>query len=82
MLKNHKLAKLMAIFHRNIGFKDRFIRFILACFILAYAYLESSWIATILGLFIFYETIAGWCLLYQLLGLNSCPISPHQKTKK
>lgn len=60
---------------KNIGTADRLIRLSLGIAFFAYAYWQSSWIALIFALFTFYEALAGWCLLYQLLGKSSCPIN-------
>jgi hypothetical protein len=60
---------------KNIGATDRILRALLALLLLALAYAYSSLIALILGLFTLYEACASWCILYQLLGKNSCKIS-------
>lgn len=62
---------------KNIGTKDRLIRFSLAIVLFLFAWWQASWIAFIMALFTFYEALASWCLFYQLLGKSSCPI--HQK---
>lgn len=59
---------------KNIGKWDRFLRFALGLFLLGLAYWFSSWIALGLALFTFYEALIGWCLLYQILGKNSCSL--------
>ncbi len=59
---------------KNLDTRGRLMRLILALFLLAYAWLNSSWIALVFSLFTFYEALASWCILYQLLGINSCPI--------
>jgi hypothetical protein len=59
---------------KNIGIPDRLTRFALAVLILLYSWWQSSWIAFTISLFVFYEALAGWCVLYQLIGKNSCPI--------
>lgn len=58
---------------KNIGTSDRLFRLILSIIILGYALWQESWISAIVGLFVLYEALAGWCLFYQLLGKNSCP---------
>jgi Protein of unknown function (DUF2892) len=58
----------------NIGSIDRMIRLALAVFLLIYAYWQGSWIAFGFSIFTFYESWAGWCALYQLIGINSCPL--------
>jgi hypothetical protein len=59
---------------KNIGMIDRFIRLVLAIGLLAYAWWQWSWIALILSLFVFFEVFFSWCLVYQLLGRNTCPV--------
>lgn len=58
---------------RNMGTADRLIRFILAIFLFLLAYWKSSWILFAIGLFVLFESAYGWCLMYQILGKNSCP---------
>jgi Protein of unknown function (DUF2892) len=60
---------------RNMGNTDRIIRLVLAVLILIYAYIQSSWLALGCSLFTFYEASASWCVLYQLMGKNTCPLS-------
>ena len=59
----------------NIGKVDRLIRLALAVLLFIYAYWQSSWVAFGFSLFTFYESWAGWCAFYQLIGRNSCPLS-------
>ena len=58
---------------KNIGTLDRLIRFIVAIVLLALAYITSSWILAAAGVFVLYESLAGWCILYYFLGKSSCP---------
>lgn len=67
---------------KNIGTKDRIFRLILGCLLLAFAWWQSSWIALVFALFTFYEVLAGWCIFYQLIGKNSCPIDRTDKEDK
>ena len=59
---------------KNIGTTDRWIRFALAVLLLFYAYWQMSWIAFVCSLFVFFESLMSWCVLYQILGKNSCPV--------
>lgn len=59
---------------KNIGTPDRLFRLAIAILLLIYAWWQSSWIALGFSLFTFYEALASWCILYQILGKNSCPI--------
>jgi hypothetical protein len=65
---------------KNIGTTDRILRLMIGIVLLALAWWQSSWLLLAFALFTFYEALASWCILYQLLGKNSCPISPHDKT--
>lgn len=58
---------------KNIGKEDRILRFILACVFFALAIWLNSWILALVGAFTLYEAIASWCVLYQLIGKNTCP---------
>lgn len=42
--------------------------------LLALAYWKMSWILLIIGLFVLFESFMSWCVVYQILGKNSCPI--------
>lgn len=60
--------------NKNIGKKDRFLRLGLSALVFLFAWWQSSWILLFIAIFVLYESIAGWCLIYQLIGKNSCPI--------
>lgn len=59
---------------KNIGRLDRLLRGLIALVLFALAYWQSSVIALLLGLFTLYEVLFSWCLMYQILGKNSCDI--------
>jgi hypothetical protein len=59
---------------KNIGTKDRLVRFILAIILFVVAFWQESLIALLLGLFTLFEACASWCILYQWLGKNTCKI--------
>lgn len=58
---------------KNIDSTGRVIRFALAILLLGYAYWKMSWIALVLALFVLFESLMSWCIVYQILGKNSCP---------
>jgi hypothetical protein len=58
---------------RNIGTPGRLFRLAIAIALLGLAFYRHSWLLGLAGLFVLYESLAGWCILYQLLGKNSCP---------
>ncbi len=59
---------------KNINFSDRLIRLIIALFLLVIAYWRANWIIFAAALFVLFESLVGWCVLYQILGKNSCSI--------
>ena len=64
---------------KNIGTFDRIIRLGLGVILIAVALVWVSilWIKVVvilLALFCFYEALASWCLFYQLIGRNTCPV--------
>lgn len=59
---------------KNIGTPDRLIRLSIASILFIYAYVQSSWLAFGFGLFTLFEALFSWCILYQILGKNSCPL--------
>lgn len=65
---------------KNIGTSDRILRLTLALVFLGLALWQKSWILALVGLFTLYEAAASWCVFYQLIGKNTCPIN--DKTKK
>ncbi len=64
----------MKIFPKNIGTPDRVVRLVIAIFLLFYAYYKMSFIILFFSLFVFFESFMSWCIVYQILGKNSCPI--------
>jgi hypothetical protein len=57
---------------KNIGTGDRLLRLAFAILILIYAIVEKSILAGVVSLFVFFEVATSWCVLYQLIGKNSC----------
>jgi hypothetical protein len=58
---------------KNIGKPDRILRLIVGILLLGWAYWQMSWVLLVLGLFTLFEAYMSWCILYQILGKNSCP---------
>ncbi len=67
---------------KNIATPGRIFRFLIALLLIIFAIWQKSWIALAFSLFIFFESFMGWCLLYQLLGKNSCPTESNHKDPK
>ncbi|OGN63655.1 MAG: hypothetical protein A3E80_02675 [Chlamydiae bacterium RIFCSPHIGHO2_12_FULL_49_9] len=59
---------------KNIGSTGRLIRLGVCLLLLGYAYWKGSWIALGAALFVFFEVYFSWCIVYQILGINSCPV--------
>lgn len=67
---------------KNINNTGRIARFVIAILLFAFAFWQHSWIAAIFGVFTLVEVYFSWCVLYQLMGWNSCPIDTNQKKPK
>lgn len=59
---------------KNIGKKDRLFRLAIAIALLIYAFIQKSPWAFLGSLFVFFEAAMSWCIFYQLIGKNSCPL--------
>ncbi|MBS3904475.1 MAG: DUF2892 domain-containing protein [Simkania sp.] len=58
---------------RNIDTSGRVIRLSIGILVLGYACWKMSWIALILALFIFFEALTSWCIVYHIFGIHNCP---------
>ena len=59
---------------KNIGLSDRWFRFGIALLLFGMAYWKESWIFLLFALFTLFEAVMSWCVVYQILGKNSCPL--------
>lgn len=59
---------------KNIDTQGRLLRLAIALILLVLALWQKSWILLGFSLFTFIEAIFSWCLFYQIMGKNSCPI--------
>jgi hypothetical protein len=66
---------------KNIGFNDRLVRLIIGlCAIIAALFIAMKMnvivgvLVALLGVFTVYEALVGWCIVYKVLGINTCPI--------
>lgn len=67
---------------KNIGFSDRLFRFIIGIVLVGGAFLFKSTSLALIGLFTLYEAASSWCVLYQLIGRNTCPLNvSHSKQR-
>ncbi len=69
------------MFKKNIDFSGRMFRLAIAVTLLIYAVWMKSWVALIFSAFTFFESFMSWCVLYQLIGKNSCPIDKNRDLK-
>lgn len=69
-----KLKKILSTFRpkENLGLFDRILRLTIGVLLLIYGYFHP--LAIPFGLFAIYEGLNSWCVLYQLMGINTCPI--------
>jgi hypothetical protein len=69
---------------KNIGAIDRIIRAVLsAIFVLSFFFLKSSLFKIILlifGIVLVFTAITGFCGLYKVLGISTCPLKEGGKT--
>lgn len=67
---------------KNIGIGDRIVRFLLAGALLLWALLIDiqaiEYVLVAAGIFTFLQGVVGWCALYAILGVNTCPITPRK----
>lgn len=64
------------MFPKNVGAVDRVIRTILGVALLAFFFLvpESPWHwAGLIGIVPLFTVAVGWCPLYSILGVSTCP---------
>ena len=64
--------------HRNVGKFDRTLRVVLGAVILGAGFLYHNWLGVI-GIIPLATAFLGWCPLYSLLGLNTCPAKEHSQ---
>lgn len=60
---------------KNINTRGRIQRLVIALVLLVLAYWYHSWILAACGVFTLVEAYFSWCVFYQIMGWNSCPIS-------
>jgi hypothetical protein len=79
IMHNFYQMKLETHMKKNLGTSGRLLRLSFGLLLLIVAWAMGSWIIFALSLFTFYEAFASWCIIYQLLGKNSCPIEKNKK---
>jgi hypothetical protein len=66
---------------QNIGNFDRYLRIFIGLVLLAVGIYFKSGFIIIFAFFSFYEAFAGWCIFYQLIGRNTCPVKTNKPQK-
>lgn len=66
---------------QNVGFKDKIIRYILAAIFITLGIIHSYYWFIPAAIMLFTATI-GWCGLYKLFGINTCPVTKPKKVAK
>lgn len=61
------------MFPKNLDTQGRLIRTAFGIALLALAWWQQSWILLLFALFTFFEAWMSWCIVYHILGKNSCP---------
>lgn len=70
------------MFRKNIETPGRIFRVMIAILLSIYAVWQRSWIAALLALFTFFEVYMSWCIIYQILGKDSCSIKKSESNEK
>jgi len=59
---------------KNLGSIDRVIRISIGLLLVLFGLYSGSGMAILGGIFTLYEGFASWCVVYQLFGINTCPV--------
>ncbi|PIZ99279.1 MAG: DUF2892 domain-containing protein [Candidatus Komeilibacteria bacterium CG_4_10_14_0_2_um_filter_37_10] len=59
---------------KNIGAQDKKIRYIIGVVLLLGGLFSGSWIFMVVGLALLITAYIGFCGLYKLLKINTCPV--------
>ena len=68
---------------QNVGTTDKIIRIVVGLILVYLGYIISPWIY-VLAIIVLLTAAMGYCCLYSLLGINTCPMKKqeNQKTTK
>lgn len=67
---------------KNIGFLDRLLRLIIGMVLIGLAFFSKSTTLAIIGLLTLFEAASSWCVFYQLIGRNTCPLNDSRSKQK
>lgn len=56
----------------NLGARDRLIRSFITVGLAMLAIWLNSWLIALITLLALFESMTSWCIIYQILGKNSC----------
>jgi hypothetical protein len=59
---------------KNIGSVDRIARISIGVIAIGAGIFQSSGFLILIGAFSIFEALVGWCALYQIIGVNTCPV--------
>lgn len=59
----------------NIGQRDRWLRIGMSLVLFAFSLWQHSLLAFLMAVFTLIEGVSGWCIMYQFLGINTCPVT-------
>lgn len=65
---------------QNLGKSDRVARLVIGIVLLPVSVITGSGLLFLGALFCFYEALASWCIVYQVLGKNTCPLPSNKRT--
>lgn len=75
VLKKFKAKNINGRAVKNIGKKDRIVRFVLGIFLLILGLISWNPLTLFFSGFCFYEAAATWCGFYAITGTNTCKIN-------
>jgi hypothetical protein len=67
---------------KNLGTPDRILRLGIGLSLSISALVFRSPVLAIFGIFTLYESLAGWCVIHQLIGRNTCPLPDSSPARK
>lgn len=59
---------------KNLGFIDRLIRISIGILLIIFGWYTGSGMTVLGGIFALFEGLVSWCVVYQLFGINTCPV--------
>lgn len=62
------------LFPKNIDTWGRWLRLTMGILLLGIAYCKMSWIILAFAVFVIFEALMSWCVVYHILGKTSCSI--------